>query len=337
MQTKSTSKLDLIQLKEIVLSNIEILLDHFNLEYSHVDDNIFMCCPAHDGSDNKNGCSISTRYKVWKCWTRGCHEHYGKDIFGFVKGVLQTDSFSEALKVICSLYNVDNIGIVVPKKEIENDLSKITNIFKKREHKINQCVINKVNTCGYSPYFESRGFERQTLKLFGVEDCQDKSSPMRYRSIIPIYFNQEQVGYIARSTMPWLQPKYLFSDGFSKKDFFYNYDRAIEVATDKHTLFLVEGQGDVWKMYEAGVTNCVGLFGKTITDEQKKILLTSGVTNLVILTDNDTAGRESKIKIKREFSRLFRLIFPKMKSKDIGAMLTSQIKDNILNSLRGLY
>ena len=70
-------------------------------------------------------------------------------------------------------------------------------------------------------------------------------------------------------------------------------------------------------MYEAGVENCVGLFGKDISHYQKDKLLKTGVTTLIVLTDNDQAGREAKIKIKRDLSRLFTLKFPKMSKKDI--------------------
>ena len=160
---------------------------------------------------------------------------------------------------------------------------------------------------------------------------------MKWRSIIPVHFNAREIGFIARATRDWLKPKYLFSNGLRKTDYFYNWDRAIDHALKTRTLFLVEGQGDVWKMFEAGVINCVGLFGKSISEQQKRLLLTSGITNLVILTDNDAAGREAKIKIKREFNRLFTLIFPQMHSKDLGNLLVEKLQIDILSGLKGLY
>ena len=129
----------------------------------------------------------------------------------------------------------------------------------------------------------------------------------------------------------------LFSEGLRKTDYLYNYDNAIHTAKEKACLFLVEGQGDVWKLYEAGVLNAVGLFGKDVSATQRELLLQSGVTKLVVLTDNDQAGRESKIKINREMSRLFNLVFPKMKTKDLGIMTTEKIKNEILTDLEGHY
>jgi DNA primase len=339
LQKTSRKTLDLNKVRQIIFDDIDVLLDSFGLEYEQVADNIFMKCPIHEGSDNPQGLSISTTRQAWRCWTRGCHEHYNTDIFGFVKGVLDTDSFSEALSYICKLYDVDNAKTesnkpkTTKKSDVFGDLVKA--VSNKKDVTSIQPVFEKVPTSKGSPYFESRGFSAATLKHFGVRDCCDRSSPMRFRSIIPIHFCGSQVGYIARSTRDWLQPKYLFSNGIRKTDYLYNYDEAISSCQETKSLFLVEGQGDVWKLWECGVKNVVGLFGKDISSEQRKLLLKTGVTTLIVLTDNDQAGRESKIKIKRDMSRLFTLVFPKMSSKDLGNMNIDTIRDSILKNLRG--
>jgi DNA primase len=87
----------------------------------------------------------------------------------------------------------------------------------------------------------------------------------------------------------------------------------------------------------AGRKNCVSIFGKDISEVQKNKIMTSGVTRLVILTDNDQAGRESKIKIQRMFNRLFTLKFPTLSRKDIGDMTVDQIQKTILCNLKGDY
>jgi hypothetical protein len=55
-----------------------------------------------------------------------------------------------------------------------------------------------------------------------------------------------------------------------------------------------------------------------------------------VLTDNDQAGRESKIQIQRQFSRFYKLSFPKLNKKDIGDMTVEQIKTLILPQIKGL-
>jgi DNA primase len=333
--------LDLKLVKEIIFSDIDRLLDSFGLEYRLDGDNIFMACPVHAGSDNEHGVSISLSRQSWTCWTRGCHEEYNRDIFGFVKGILGDDNFGNCLKYICKLYNVDGArqegGYQKPVESVEQDFGKLVRSFKALDETFSDYEFNFPPVLDGSPYFESRGFKPETLAHFGVKDCNDKQHAMRHRSIIPVNYDGKQIGFIARSTQEWLKPKYLFSTGLKKTDYFYNYDNAIGCAKATGCLFLVEGQGDVWRLCEAGCHNVVGLFGKSISARQRAILMRSGITTLVILTDNDQPGRESKMKIKREFGRFFNLIFPEMKTKDLGNTSPEKLKTGILKDLKGHY
>ena len=117
----------------------------------------------------------------------------------------------------------------------------------------------------------------------------------------------------------------------------YNHHRALEYITKTSCLFILEGQGDVWKLYEAGINNCVSIFGKEISETQKNLIMNLNITTLVILTDNDQAGRESKFQIQRQFSRMFNLKFPTLSRKDVGDMTVEQIKKDILPQVKGLY
>ena len=345
LQKTKSKTLDLNKVKQIIFDDIDPLLEYLGLEYEQVADNIFMRCPIHEGSDNKQGLSISLTKQTWRCWTRGCQEDYSTDIFGFIRGVLyardENHGFSDALRLICKVYNVNNAkknSTGEKTKKTDDPFANVVKVFKKKQETESSDIdFATVKTCGCSPYFEARGFNRSTLSNFGVEDCDDKSSSMRLRSIIPIFFDRSQVGFIARATRDWIQPKYLFSEGLRKTDYLYNYDGAIEEAKQKHCIFLVEGQGDVWRLYEAGVKNAMGLFGKDISSTQKRLLLNSGVTTLVVLTDNDQAGRESKIKINRELGRLFNLVFPATHGKDLGDTSVEKIRKDILTNLKGHY
>lgn len=343
----TNSQLDLNKVREIIFQDLFKLLDSFDLEYTQDGDNIFMKCPIHEGSDNPNGLSIAIDKQVWRCWTRGCHDHYSCNIWGLIKGLLHTDSFSEALKYVCKLYNVN--GASRKNGNNTNDsngcdfgaIVRQINSPKKRFF-INQSEASHTRPDTErdpSPYFISRGFSPETLRHFDVRSTkQSTKGILRHRAIIPISdSNGVYVGYIGRATRDFVKPKYIFSKGIRKSDYLYNYHLALDSAQKYDAMFLVEGQGDVWKLWECGVKNAVGLFGKDVSTEQRKLLLASGVTKLIVLTDNDQAGRESKIKIRRDLGRLFKLIFPKMYTKDLGNMLHETIKENILKDLRGCY
>ena len=90
---------------------------------------------------------------------------------------------------------------------------------------------------------------------------------------------------------------------------------------------LVEGQGDVWRLYEAGILNCVGLFGCSITDTQLVKLESSGAMSLVVLMDNDEAGKKAREQITSKCERLFNIYFPEMEehNKDVGEMNVEDI------------
>ena len=345
--TPQKTTLDLNKVREIIFQDIYKLLDSFDLEYTQDAENIFMKCPIHEGSDNPFAVSIALDKKVWRCWTRGCHDHYSCNIWGFIKGCLQTDSFSDALKYVCKLYDVEGALKDGPSSDNGGDKPNtdfnqlIRQIKGSRKADRGSCQVEhvtrpKTESCP-SPYFISRGYEPETLRFFGVRETpSDTKGVLRRRAIIPIYDNAGMYcGYIGRATLPYIEPKYIFSKGIRKSDYLYNYHNAIQGMVS--TLFLVEGQGDVWRLWECGVKNAVGLFGKDVSSQQRKLLLNSGATRLVVLTDNDQAGRESKIKIKRELGRLFKLVFPKMHTKDLGGMMCEQIDKNILQDLRGYY
>ena len=61
------------------------------------------------------------------------------------------------------------------------------------------------------------------------------------------------------------------------------------------------------------------------------------ITRLIILMDNDQAGREARVQMKRQFGRMYRLTFPKLIDKDVGDMSVYKIKKDILSNLKGTY
>lgn len=344
---KNKPTLDLDKVRDIIFKDIYKLLDSFNLEYTQDGDNIFMKCPIHEGSDNPNALSISLDKKVWRCWTRGCQDHYSCNIWGFIKGVLGTDSFSEALKYVCNLYDVNGVSKSDNRNNsnsyIDDEFGDLVRRISSTQHQttevIQESLVTRPSTeAAPSPYFLSRGYREETLQFFGVRDSNDTTGSFKNRAVIPINnADGVEIGYIGRATRDFIQPKYIWSKGFRKSQHLYNYHNATGAILGTDSLFLVEGQGDVWRLWECGVKNVVGLFGREISSTQKRLLLNSGATKLVVLTDNDQAGRESKIKIKREMGRLFKLVFPKMSNKDLGDMQQDKIQKQILNNLRGYY
>lgn len=339
--------MDLQKLKTDLNNRAEDIFSSLGMEVEVLGDNIYCCCPAHEGSDNPRAFSFSKDKGIWKCWTRDCQHQYRNDIFGVIRGYLSKQSgidvgFSEALKWSCNFLNVKKSSskTIIKDKVEEDSFSKLvstinTNIDINKEYKpieLDQCINLP------SSYFMSRGFKAETLEHFGVGDCYDKSSKLYDRSIIPIHNDDGSaiIACIARAIKDYKHPKFLITPkGFDKRYCFYNYHRAIQSIEDTSSVILVEGQSDVWRLYEAGIHNAISLFGRVLSKEQEYKLCKLPLTHVVILLDNDQAGRESKIQIQRQLSRLYKLSFPKIPTKDVGEMSIDQIKKIIFPQIRG--
>jgi 5S rRNA maturation endonuclease (ribonuclease M5) len=341
--------MNLKKIKSMLFNEIELVLGNLEMEYEVLGDNIYSTCPVHEGSDNHRAFSLSRDKQIWRCWTRGCQDEYGNDIFGLIQGVLSHNSgdskgFKDALRWACSILNIDSRSIKVEKSVEPDEFVRLVDIFSHSslQHSASPATIikNQHYTLTHpSEYFSRRGFKESTLLEFEVGDCLDKTSSMHQRAIIPIHNHDgsQVVAHIGRSIKDYRKPKFLFTKGFDKRLFLYNYHRAIDRAKERSCLFITEGQGDVWKLFEAGVYNAVSIFGKSLSIQQKRNLLQSGITTLVILTDNDQAGRESKTEMQRELGRMFSLLFPRMSHKDIGEMPLDKIHSEILSQIKGKF
>jgi 5S rRNA maturation endonuclease (ribonuclease M5) len=338
-----TIKANLNKKSEEVFKKLGMKCEVFN-------DNIYSTCPVHENSDNPRAFSFSPDKGIWKCWTRDCQHQYKNDIFGLIRGALSKENghdvgFSEALKWSCGFLKIrNNTKKQEEKPEIENINEDFVNIvdivYNKSEESIYKplSLMDKLDIP--SKYFMGRGFKSDTLKHFGVGDCTNPESKLYDRAIIPIHDDNGNnvVAVIGRTIKEYKSPKFLFyPKGFVKTGLFYNYHRAIDSIRRTNTVFITEGQGDVWKLYEAGIFNAISIFGKSLSKEQEEKLLKLPLTHIIVLTDNDQAGREAKTQIQRQVSRLYKLSFPKMPTKDVGEMEVDQIHKIILPQIKGKY
>ena len=315
------------------------------MEYEVLGDNVYCNCPVHEGSDNPRAFSYSKQKGIWKCWTRDCQQEYRNDIFGIIRGYLSRESgqdvgFGEALKWSCKFLGVNSKVKSEPSPPSEDDFSKLVSTIKSGVQTEKECPEILLEYCNTIPsqYFLNRGFKESTLLHFEIGDCLDKKSKLFDRSIVPIHNEDgsKVIACIARAIKEYKEPKFLITPkGFDKRFFFYNYHRALEHIKQSSSIILVEGQSDVWRLHEAGIYNAVSLFGRTLSKEQEHKLYKLPITKVIVLLDNDQAGRESKVQIQRQLNRLYKLSFPKIQTKDVGEMSVEQIQQTILPQIRG--
>lgn len=342
--------MSLIQIKKKLNKDIESVLTKLGIEYEAFADNIYSTCPVHESSDNPRAFSFSVDKGIWKCWTRDCQHEYKNDVFGLIQGALSLQAgkevgFKDVMSWISSHFNIRTHGRqqVDSVSDDEDPLEDFHSIIK--SFQINNKTIEEQDISGHfnvsvpSEYFWGRGFNKKTMKYFGVGDCSENGQ-MKERSVIPIHNDggDKIVGYIGRTIKEYRMPKFLlYPKGFEKRHYLYNYHRAKECANKTSCIYLLEGQGDVWKMYEAGVTNSVSIFGKTLSEQQEEKLRKLAITHIIVLMDNDQAGKEARIQMQRQLGRMYKLTFPKLNKKDVGDMSIKEIKEHILSTNRGTF
>jgi len=340
--------MNLQQIKKKLNNNAEAVFKKLGMKCEVFNDNIYSTCPVHEDSDNPRAFSFSPEKGIWKCWTRDCQQEHHNDIFGLIQGTLSNKTgtnatFKDVLKWIREEFNISSTHSNQDVKITEDEDGDFASIIKFMNQTCT-CTQDKPIDMEYqlskpSEYFIGRGFKKSTLNYFDVGDCYEQGI-MKERSVIPIHNDDGEslVGMIGRSIKEYRMPKFLISPkGFNKRSYFYNYHRAVKKAEETSCLYVLEGQGDVWKLHEAGVRNAVSIFGKSISKEQANKIKKLSVTHLIVLMDNDQAGREARVQMQREFGRMYKLTFPKLSDKDVGDMSVYKIKKDILSKLKGTY
>lgn len=257
---------------------------------------------------------------IWHCNSQSCHEALGSDLLGLLKGL--EGNFSGALRVAeeltrdenaPSLFLYQNLGVFT--QDVEDE------VLIKEEDSWGKLEIP-------SPYYLARGFSREALAEFGVGDCWDKGSPFWGRAVFPIrsHCGSGVVGAVGR-TLTDSPVKWKNSANLKTGNYLYGLWLAEAKMVKTHTAILLEGQGDVIRMHEAGHTNSVGMFGKSLVASQAKILEKLGIMTLVILTDNDSAGVKGWESIKRNYGNRFNLRRPSFSAKDIGDLSVTEIQE----------
>ena len=344
---KTLTKNQIFQICENLFERLPDMLRALDIEYVEYPNRYAFACPIH-GGDNPEACCIFTDGLTakgnWSCWTQHCEEDFTSSLLGFVRGTLsqQRDrkvSLNEAA-AWCANFSNMNIEDLDNIEEQQQRRLNVLDIFNKKIERglasiSREEIRSKIKIP--SDYYIGRGFTRETLDLFDIGECSAKKQPMSGRVVVPVYDEHyNYVGCVGRSTSESLQPKWLHSRGF-RKSVLYGLNIASEHIRQSKSVILVEGQGDVWKMYQAGLKNCVGIFGSSINEDQLLLLEQSGALNVVILTDSDDAGTKACQQIIKKCGRRFNYHRPEISTKDVGDMTIEQIKEELYPQLKGLF
>jgi len=153
----------------------------------------------------------------------------------------------------------------------------------------------------------SWGFSNEEIEksgLVGVRETPRGGERLydrfRHRLMFPIVDEQSRViGFSGRAIPPReVKAKYLNSPEtllFKKSRVLYGIDKARKIMAEKRRAILCEGQLDVIRCHESGLTEAVAAQGTAITEEHAKILKRYADEVLLVL-DADTAGIKAALR-----------------------------------------
>jgi len=348
---KQLSNKELKNLSDKIAINIIPIFEKFGIEVNDFDDYISCPCPIHDG-DNPNAFTMTTDcshpyFGMWKCWTQGCEEENINTPVGLIRILLskakgEDVSFDDTIEYCMKLVETDFEDLSKESSLIQfKTISKLEKDLRRREKNKQSGITRKqVRESLERPakYYIDRGYSKEVLDQFDVGVCTNRNKQMRGRVVAPVYDDDFEfmvgcVGRVAHENYngrKWVNSKQFYAGAW-----LYGYWLSQEHIRKNRSVILVEGQGDVWRLWESGIRNVVGMFGSSLTDTQARILETSGAFTLILLTDNDEAGKKARTSIRKKCDRIFNILEVDLSTKDVGEMSVDQINTELKPKLEG--
>jgi len=331
----------LSKVNELLCDNIDSLLEHLGVDFSHQGKMIVCACPVHNG-DNTSAFNLYTEELSnglrgnWKCRTQGCEKKFGNNILAFLRGTLEL-SWKDTVGWACNFLGVNYVNFKgvssseLEKRQYITGINSLSNKPKEENRGVTRDIIISKLTIPCS-YYLKRGYSKDILSRYDVGLCEDRNKKMYGRAVVPIYnaHYEYAVGFTARSINENYNYKWIHSTGFQASHYLYNYWFAKEHILTSGVVILVEGPGDVWKLEQSGIHTSLAMFGTDLSDQQLSLLYSCGANSIIILTDSDEAGRMSSKKIEDKCKRLFRIFSPTLSSADVGDMSEKNIKQEIV-------
>lgn len=112
------------------------------------------------------------------------------------------------------------------------------------------------------------------------------------------------------------------------KNYVYGLYQCVQVKAKR--IFICESEIDALTFWTYGFP-AVAVGGSSLSDSQKNLLLTSGIEEIAIATDNDSVGQNFRQLLIREFGGVLtvtRFVFPN-KVKDVNEMTGEQIVESV--------
>jgi len=322
---------ELAALKELANAKILDILDELGVPYKEKYNYVNACCPVHNG-DRKDAWSWQIDIGIWKCFSNGCQDTYGNDIFGLVRGIRDC-GFKEALEFVRDLVGGElNEEKIKELKDARDNRVFVYSAKKKVPQKVYEDTCLQRIT--YHDYLEKRGFTREIIEKYHIGIGKENHGYMVDRIIFPIRNLDGQIVAFSGRTLhaDWKErgiPKWKHSKDFElhANKMLFNIDQAKEEIERTGIAILVEGPLDALRLIESGIKNVVAVLGKTLYNGQISELIRAGATRLIIAFDNDNPGKTGADKAVKLAAPFFDVTKVEITSgqKDYGEMNAKEV------------
>ena len=339
--------------RRLAHQNLRMILKLFGFRGQDLGSRIVGCCPhphaeGHTPNDNYSAFSWDFSREMWQCFTHRCHDLNGSDVFALVQTV-RNCNFPEAVEWI-----LETVGAALEDvKDIDaEERQRLEQVIRKRSRFVTHSRMEDdlMRHLKPSTYFKSRGFSDEVIKEFGVGgEWYRLGTYGEKRVIVPVYDPLE--GYLIAFTCRLLddslieawRPKWCHALNFAEQrkksedrtdeerfyasSVLYNLYRAKEHMGSHKTIILVEGPGDVMRMWEAGIKNVVAVLGTGFGKNHRTLLHKVGCAKVVCALDPDAAGARAVDTVKKTSVGYFEFAMAELlDGKDPGDHDPSQLR-----------
>lgn len=326
---------ELIAIKEQANEKITDILDSLDITYTERYQYVYSACPIH-GGDRQDAWSWHMELGVFQCFSRGCHDEFGKDIFGLVRGIKKC-TFPESVEFVkkfCNIRDVD-IKLALERKKNKQYVDKIKR--QERQHVVYpEETLSKLE---YHPYLETRGFTKDLIESYQVGVGKQPYKRMFNRVVFPIRdFDGRIIGFTGRDVTGKADVKWLHSTDFDRDNNLFNIDRAKAFISKTGVAIVTEGPLDVLRLVQADIHNGVAVLGRMISNGQLGLLMRAGATKLVFALDDDPAGITGMEKSAKLSEAFFDVRIIKIgDGRDIGDLTPDQAKEIFNEEICGRF
>ena len=314
-------------LKEYSNERITRVLDALGIDYNENYKYLTAPCPIH-GGDREDAFSWHLDYNMFQCFSRGCQETFGKDIFGLIRGVLEC-SFPASVQFLKDLFNGEDVGDAKELLDLKENKQFVANSKRKEIKIFSEDTLSRL---AYDAYLEGRGYPRELVENYQAGVPSTNYKRMSNRIIFPIRDAEGRiVGFTGRTLHEdWKDRrigKWEHSAGFDKEHNLFNIDRAKDKILSTGTAILCEGPLDVLRLEQAGIHNGVAIFGRKLYNGQISLLIQSGANKLVLALDADTAGKSGAESALMTAKSFFKIEIIDLGDGDVGDLNTEQVRE----------